>query len=263
VLEGRSALINNDRVLIESSGDVDETDAGLLIFIDETDLLRINNLFGSSKITRFGNTTGEVDGTFTQLYGILPGGGIIGANVVEFTGTSGYGDSGSAYVIDMGDEKKGFVVAVQSSNHAVSGNPVGNAIATFFNSSVWTDLNSSLSGGHFGDQTHDEPTNMVVGSDSANGKIEGSFRADIILARGGDDDLTDGDSALSLSWADDRLFGGGGKDTFVAFGGNDLLHGGDWRGYRSRCTIEGCRVNTVKSYNLALTLNVKCRLATR
>ena len=231
-LESKRNLINNDRVIIRNSSDVNENDAGIVTFLEDTDLLRIDSLFASSKITRFGTPTGEKDGVFLHLYGLPPNGGQIGPNVIEFSVTSERGDSGSAYVVDLADEKKGFVVAVQSANYSdAHGNTIDEAIATFFNYSTWTGTNQFISSGHYGDQTHDEPTNMMVGSDSANGKIEGSFRADIILARGGDDELADGDSALSLSWADDQLFGGGGKDMFFAYGGNDLLHGGDWRGY--------------------------------
>ncbi len=90
-----------------------------------------------------------------------------------------------------------------------------------------------------GDVTESEPTNLIVGrttADTGSGAAKGTYRPDIVLGRGGDDQLSDGD--MLLWWASDRLFGGDGDDTLSAGNGDDLLHGGDFRDYTGSGRID-------------------------
>src|ERR1700712_3309893 len=67
---------------------------------------------------------------------------------------------------------------------------------------------------------------MMVGSCGGE-SILGSYRADRILGRGGDDTIDDGDHQGDIVWANDTLIGGTGADIFKIGAGNDTVWGGD------------------------------------
>src|SRR5215218_6570251 len=91
-------------------------------------------------------------------------------------------------------------------------------------------LNSAIMDGLTGNVTSREPTNLIVGRESPDGAVVGSYRADIILGRGGTETLV-GDPTSSPACGNDQLFGGAGNDILIGGRGNDLLHGGDQRAY--------------------------------
>ncbi|WP_226663123.1 beta strand repeat-containing protein [Alteriqipengyuania lutimaris] len=157
------------------------------------------------------------------------------------------GDSGGAYLLDF--EGREFVVGTQSANISTLNHVPVAALATYFSYDDWRVLNSAIEGdyGQAGDSTLDEPTNLIVGSAQGDNGAKGSFRPDIILGRGGDDTLFDGDDLGDAVWANDYLFGGEGNDTFVAGAGADLVHGGDFREYggNARSSLEDDGVDSI------------------
>ncbi len=227
VIEANINMVAADRVLVRGGGDVNSQDAGLATFLNPNDLENIGSIFSytSPVITRFGGPTGDSIGTFNDVDGRELG-------IVEFSVTARQGDSGSAYLLDLPSESHGFVVAVQSSNpgNQQTGQTFGDAIATYFSHDAWLNINTALSDGQSGNVTISEPTNLIVGSAGADAGVQGSYRADIILGRGGNDAIDDNDTT-STAWGNDQIFGGDGDDVIRLGRGNNLAHGGDIRTY--------------------------------
>jgi hypothetical protein len=148
------------------------------------------------------------------------------------------GDSGGGYVIDFRQVLGGrsFVIGVQVGHEPSNAPSAAQATGIRFSTSDWQAIHAVLAQNRTGDVTTDEPTNLVFGSDSGD-VFAASFRADIILGRGGIDVLSDGDAPGAAAWANDRIYGGDGADVMSAGRGSDLLHGGDHRSYSGAARV--------------------------
>ena len=229
-IEAHAALRAKDSVLIAGAGSVTSSDAGLVVFLDDADIPNLAAILGSGAVvTRYGNTTGAVTGTILAASN----------GALRFNQYSVGGDSGGAYVLDF--DSKAYVVGTQSASSATQ------AYGTYLFKAEWDRLNTTMSAGQTLNVTSTEPTNLIVGRATADGIVEGSYRADIILGRDGDDTLKDGDVGGDPAWADDQLFGGDDNDTLIAGAGHDLLHGGDYHAYSgaSRTILDSDGVDTV------------------
>ena len=221
-----------------NSGNVNRQNAGLVVFLSPGDLVAGSaDFLLTAQFSRKGKSTGTRTGTVDSL---RTGG-------FNFSAASNYGDSGGAYLLKYGS--KDFVFGVQSAQNTATGKAIGN----YFTYGEWQSINVALKQGQVGDQTNDEPTNMVVGTSGVD-TVVGSFRADIIIGRGGNDDLADGDTASASVWANDQLFGGDGNDNLKASKGKDLLHGGDFRQHAAsgRTSLEDDGIDTVDYASLTL-----------
>ena len=216
---GGLSLSGADAVVVTGAGSVDQADAGLVTFLDPNDVPSAGASVGSN-LTRYWNYN---DGT----------GSYAGSAAVTIDGLTGYqggfriltsavqGQSGGGYTLDY--DGKHFLMGVQSAAFADGSASFG----VYFNSGFFLQTNLALAAGQHGDVTRTEPTNLIVGSDNADGGIDGSFRADIVLGRGGNDVIHDGDTPTSTVWANDTLIGGAGDDTLIAGKGDDTIWGGE------------------------------------
>lgn len=138
---------------------------------------------------------------------------------LTFDVVSTSGDSGGAYLLRYSGSE--YIIGTHNGNTGS-----GDASGTYFSASEWTDINRFFEGSQSGDVTSSEPTNLVVGTGDID-VITGSYRPDILLGRGGDDSISDGDGLGDTVWADDTLVGGDGGDLFFAGRGNDVIWGGN------------------------------------
>lgn len=230
---------------IAGNKNVDSDSAGLVLFLGGSADITSNE-FGLSnssndvKVSWEGvRTNRHHDGSLELLNGFLSY--ATQSNPNDAYG--GPGDSGAGIVVNftnnalaMGDRH--FVLGnvhsvVDIPSAAVGSQPNdrrGPIMANWIKSADFTAVMAHLENAQSKDVTLDEPTNLIVGT--VNGEdADGSYRADIILGRGGDDTIRDGDEAGDLVWANDQLFGGADDDVFYAGAGNDLIHGGDFRSY--------------------------------
>jgi Ca2+-binding RTX toxin-like protein len=238
-IAGHPVLAVADSVLLRSgSGSIGPGDDGLVVFLNPSDLTRTHsdNFLGSrTRVVRgdkSGTDSGRVDainpkGAGTASSGpnlpwAVPGGTVL-AGTLRFTNDSIGGDSGGAYLLRL--EGREFVIGTHFANLGTS-----SALGTYFSYAEWEALNAAIRDGLTGNVTSREPTNLIVGSEASDGSVVGSYRADIILGRGGGETLI-GEAAGSAAWGDDQLFGGSGNDILDGGRGNDLLHGGDHRAY--------------------------------
>jgi|GEM_PF-1519978 len=240
-----AGLIASDSIIIRQGGNVGQNDQGLVTFLSPSDMTNLANLFGTGvSIWRDAITTGTVTGTVANIDNR-------GAGTLEFTGAADEGDSGAPYFLTF--DQKNFVLGSHSSQighldpsgtHVI---PTGNAIGEYFNYDEWFAINLIFEPNQAGkgNITTDDPTNLVVGSAGNDSKI-GSYRADIILGREGQDTFEDGDQSGDTVWANDQLYGGADDDTLKAGRGDDLLHGGDYRDYTGsgRVSLEGDGIDT-------------------
>lgn len=235
-VERRTVLRKADTVFVERNGDVNSGDAGIIVFLSQNDILApdygLTTDSDDIKVRRQGANTSTSDGTLSF-------------DTRGFLENSAYArgrDSGGALVVRFtndvyGFESRDFVLGNIHSIFVAAGSGVtqrGPAKANYFTFDEFTQINSFLDSRELlgGNVTDSEPTNLIVGSADAN-TADGSFRADIILGRGGNDILSDGDNPFDINYADDQLFGGAGDDTLKVGAGNDLIHGGDFRDYGS------------------------------
>lgn len=219
-IEGAASVHVNDSVIIEESGNVDDDDQGLIVFLSNSDLQASEALFGSGTQIRM------VSDSHDRAADIIS----VQSKVFRANDVVVGGDSGGAFLFET--EGKGFVIGT------VSGHLPGSySVATHFSYDEWRSINAIIGSGLTGNVTLNEPTNMIVGTSSGDSGIEGSYRADIILGRDGGDVISDGDLLGDSVWANDRLFGGAGDDALFAGNGNDLVHGGDYRGYSGAARI--------------------------
>lgn len=265
-IEARSTLRIADTVFIERNGTVESDDAGIIVFLDRNDIVSpdygLNDDTDDIKVVRRGVRTGEVKDVaitpvgafFTEPFLIL--GDIFGENSDGDNTFAGPGDSGAAVRVQF-EKDHPYNFNTQRRQEFILGNlhsitvrngrtdirARGEGRANYFTKSEFDQINTFLENAvnnsglriQTGNVTDDEPTNLIVGSSGADGSdgaaIDGSFRADIVLGRGDDDFLNDGDSPFATVYADDQLFGGEGNDTLIVGDGNNLIHGGDFRGY--------------------------------
>jgi len=243
-IEGHPSLAASDSVVIlQGNDDIGPGDDGLVVFLDRDDLEHTDsaNFLGSAtrvvRSDKSGTNSGhitEVDPSafFTSATAItypwsLPGGTII-PGTFKYSNDSVGGDSGGAYLLKL--EDKEFVIGTHFAN---VGSSSSSALGTYFSYEEWREINRIVIDSQTGNVTDHEPTNLIVGKNTADGTDtqDGSFRPDVILARGGDDRFNDGDTPASAVYADDQIFGGAGNDILAAGRGSDLLHGGDYRAY--------------------------------
>ncbi len=220
-----------DTIFLEKSGSVDSDDAGVIVFLDTADIVSSDFGLASTSdtitVSRKGYTTDASDGALSFL---TPGGFLVHDT------DAGPGDSGGALVANfdgsiLGIGARSFIIGNIHSIQVTSGtglNARGPSRANYFDKGEFDDIMQFLSQNQQGDVTNSEPTNLIVGTDSNDSSIIGSYRSDIILGRDGDDVISDGDSNTSTAWADDRLVGGNGNDTFYAGKGNDSISGGEY-----------------------------------
>ncbi|MEO7178944.1 MAG: calcium-binding protein, partial [Allosphingosinicella sp.] len=211
-IEVSVSMRSRDSVLIRGSGSVDRDDAGLVVYLDRSDMVGTNaGLTAGTTIRRTGinstNSSGEVTG-FRDV-------GLV------YNHPAVPGDSGGALLLRF--DGKSFVLGnIHSTNQS------SESYASYFDYARFVQINGLLlADGQSGNVTRSEPTNLIVGSGSGD-TVVGSFRADIVLGGGGADDLT-GEAASSAAWGNDQLFGGSGDDSLRGGKGFDLLHGGDYR----------------------------------
>lgn len=213
LIEGKLGL-KDSIVLTGQSGTSTSSSEGLALFYNPSDLvsnnmaLALNDAGVSVKRLAMSTQSGTIDSA--------------GNGSLLFSAISAKGDSGGAYVLSSGG--KSFVIGTHAGNQGAGAS--AKAFGTYFNKAEWAQLNGIVTAGKTGDITSSEPTNIVVGTNSDDGTLVGSLRADIILGRGGADVLDGGDTA-SIAWGNDQLFGGLGDDRILAGLGNDLMHGGD------------------------------------
>lgn len=205
-------LYEIDTVVIRHAGQTTSRDAGLVVFLTDSDMIgsgTLNASMGSSSsVVREGATTGSVTGNILSA----------NAGSMTFDVKAEQGDSGGAYLLKYGGQS--FVIGTQSSTTATR------AYGTYFLPGEWDNINDLILANQSGNISIKEPTNLVVGT-TAIENIFGSLRADIILARGGADTLNGGDALFSAAWGNDQLYGGADDDKFVVGRGSNLYHGGD------------------------------------
>lgn len=249
-IESTQAMINKDQVVIKDSGKVNSSDAGLFVSLDRSALLNLGGITGSStSIQREGQNTGRVSGSILSVTGQG-----LTFSVKANTNGPGSADSGGVYLVVTGGRE--YVIGVQSANVGSS------AFGTRFDYQEWSQISRLVTAELSGNVTRSEPTNMLVAT-GGNEALVGTGRADIIIARGGDDTIEDGDSAFVSAaaiasgsvaagtvWGNDQLFGGLGNDTFNAGMGDDLLHGGDTHLADQPADIRGDGYDTVSYVGL-------------
>ncbi len=271
----RSVLRKVDTVFIVDGGKVGRNDAGVVLFLDPNDINSSDYQIGLSgddvRVRWKGLRTDPNDASLNYD----PTSGFIASTTI-----AAQGDSGGAIRLDfkngalnVGDrefilgnihsvtapfgcvDQYGSALSQGSSQQGfISGQMRGNAFLKDEFYALMGHLAVAQSGG---DVTRNDPTNLIIGSADDDINAKGSYRADIILGRGGSDFLTAGDiyvSDLSLAaktvYADDQLYGGAGDDTIAAGFGNDLIHGGDFRKYGgSRIDIANDGDDTVKFHD--------------
>jgi hypothetical protein len=213
-------LRTKDIVFVTWTGNVDENDAGLAVYLTAGDIAQ--QFFGLNTDTEF-ERWGDTTRTKAVNYNGLALSGI-GLRITDVNAVTKAGDSGGPNYVKF--EGKEFIVG-----NNVSSNQTTASDSSYISLDEFNEINQRLGLSQSGDVTRTEPTNLIVGSSGADSNVKGTFRADIILGRSGDDQLNDGDTAGDTVWANDRLYGGAGNDIFVAGNGNDLIHGGDYRAY--------------------------------
>jgi len=231
-------LRSSDMMLISRSGNVGKNDAGLAVYLDQQDLLTTDNgLTNGTVLSRDGRMSQRDQGHALSV----GNGGYI------FDKESIGGDSGGANLLNFDD--KDFVIG-----NTVSTNTVRHTtFSTLFSYNEFIELNRMLATTQTGNVTGNEPMNMVIGSSSADANATGTYRPDKILGKGGNDNISDGDT--STAWGNDELYGGEGDDNFKAGRGDDLIEGGDFRIYGSgnRVAIEDDGLDTIDYSNLSST----------
>ena len=212
-LEIESTLVSRDFATIDGTGTVDSTDPGMAVFLDPNDMRAASSSFlTGSTFSRYGQQSDDLDGSILQVDGN-------GAGTLLFSEEAVVGDSGGPYVLEYGGAE--YFVGVQSAIIENSGQSIG----VYWGYNEWLTIHQAmLAVGQSGNVTDIEPTNLVVGS-NVRDTFGGSFRADILLGRGGDDVINDGDS-VSAGYGNDTLDGGAGNDFLEAFRGDDTLIGG-------------------------------------
>jgi hypothetical protein len=231
--EIRPKIVNKDIILLNGAGSVDAKSAGLVSFLDTKDMLKFTELGVLEVKRQIFNKPGNITGIDTNQFG---------EGTFLFSKGANPGESGDAYTFKF-DSKK-FIFGVQSSSGKGSGVPT--AIGNYITNTEFTSINDLMERSQAsGNITKSEPTNLIFGSKAAD-TATGTYRPDIMLGRGGDDMLDDGDGARKKVYANDRLFGGAGDDVLKAYQGNDLLHGGDHRDYgvTPRVTLEDDGIDT-------------------
>lgn len=242
-------LTQSDMVVVSRSGSVDDSDAGMALYLSPIDIVSPDgSLVDGTRYRRWGQTTGTETVDWQSL--TLSSTGLSWSDSgAQLDG----GDSGGANYISF--EGREFIVGVNVS----VGSTVSNA--SYIRSDEFYELNGIMSAAQVGDVTFSEPTNLIIGSVADDNNANGTYRADIILGKGGNDVLWDGEDANSSVWANDQLFGGGGDDIFRAANGNDLLHGGDHRiydqGTQRTWSIEADGIDSVDYSSLTNDLRTK------
>lgn len=240
IIKARDDVKKRDMGLIEKGDDVGPNDAGVVVFLNSADMTSPD--FGLStdsdivKVGRYGSTT---HGVSDARVSYTPGSYYFVHGAGDPSAYASPGDSGSGVVVDFTsgalalDNKKFILGFIDFIVDEVSGSTVaGAARSIHFKVEDFKNTMDFLEGRQRdGDRTGDEPTNLIVGSASNDSNVLGTYRPDIILGRSGDDIIKDGDVAGDRIWANDRLFGGDGNDSFSAGNGSDLIHGGDFRKY--------------------------------
>lgn len=235
-IEGK--IIGYD-ILVVSQGSFNVTsdDEGLVVFLDSNMLTATDfSLTNGTTLTRHGERSGPDQGKISTV-GFSNSSGQ--ASDFVFDKASINGDSGGGYILktNLGGGTKGFILGTQSASDG------SDSYANFFTLFEFESVNDFLERyqSDTGDVTDKEPTNLIVGSSDGDGSdgapIEGSYRADIILGRDGDDVFNDGDEAEDTVYANDQLFGGAGDDRLIVGAGNNLIHGGDFRKYGDNARV--------------------------
>ena len=221
-IEVSVALRARDSILIEGSDNVDDDDAGLVVYLTRTDMVGADaGLTSGTTIRRDGRMTQDPSGEVTGFSSFS----------LVYNHPAAPGDSGGAFLLQF--EGQRFVLG-----NAHSTNQTSVTYGAYFDLARFIAINELLAGSQSGDVTRSEPTNLIVGS-AGSDVVAGTFRADIILGCSGADTLSGGDTAGAAAWANDQLFGGAQDDVLEHGRGADLLHGGDHRAYGgSRIAIE-------------------------
>jgi len=245
-------LTTSDIVFVTRSGSVDKDDAGLITYLTSSDITAKNfSLTASAHFRRNGTTSGTDTATSVALDSVG----------LRLNIPSAPGDSGGGNYIDF--EGKKFIVG-----NTVSTNQTSFTRSTYITNSEFFTINQMLQASQSGNVTRDEPTNMIVGS-SGGDSAQGTYRADIILGKGGGDTIL-GDPSGSGAWGNDQLFGGDANDDLTGGRGSDLLHGGDHRVYGvavagvtpTRTAIEDDGIDTAHYADPARTAGIEVRVGT-
>lgn len=229
-----SRRIDVDIVIIkDGSTDLKSSDAGMVVYLQPSDLTQSDfALLSGTVLAREGKRSGRDEGVITTVNFSSPSGQ---SADFEFNRPSVNGDSGGGYIIrtDLGGGQREFILGTQSASD-LNNFSYGN----FFTPLEFKEINKFLENksSHTENLTQLDPTNLIVGS-ASNDMADGTYRADIVLGRGGEDTLNDGDVSGDKIWADDQLFGGADDDQFRAGNGDDLIHGGDFRQYGGNARI--------------------------
>lgn len=211
-IEKKFDVYKDDIVFVRSSGKVTSTNPGMVYFENASDIT------ATSLQSYAAGATVHLDGYVSKdtLQGdvISAVGGIL-----TFNHAAQKGDSGGAFLLDFLD--KNFVIGDEYGNDGAT------AKGAYFTESDWQKINALLLASQAGDVTLTEPTNLIVGTSSADSAVHSTYRADIVLGRDGDDVLNGGDGIGATAWAGDQLYGGIGNDTLNGGLGSNLLVGGD------------------------------------
>lgn len=213
-IEGQPAMASRDSLVMARSGLLGSAGDGLVTFLNFSDLADVVAALGAgASVIREGAVTGIDTGNVTVSYA---------SGRFEFSTASQEGDSGGAYLLRFNG--RDYVIGTHAGNTQPSG---GDGIGVYLNYSNWTAINNLLETVQSaGNVTQTDPQNLIVGT-AATDIVTGSYRADLIMGRGGSDSLHDGDVVGDTIWADDILIGGDGSDIFFAGRGNDTIWGGN------------------------------------
>jgi Ca2+-binding RTX toxin-like protein len=220
-IEQQGDLPRRDTVAIQNSGTLAANGHGLVVFLNPNDLSNADAAVGvDTNVYRDGHTTHLRIGTVSSVF---TSGALQGVMRITTQVKAQAGDSGGALLLRTMTDNKYYVIGtvsakLNSNEHITQG--------TYFSYQEWKDLNDRLATGQTANVTSTDPQNLVVGSTSSD-TVQGSFRADLILGRGGDDVIDDGDAPGDTVWANDTLIGGADNDTFKVGAGNDTIWGGD------------------------------------
>ncbi len=216
-VEGSSNVYPSDSIIVRRSGSVNRSNDGLVTFLSSADMSDVGkSLPLSSNGTQYRvRMISDINDKWTAINRV--------GQAIETGDVVVAGDSGGAFLQEF--ENRYFVIGTES------GHLGGTAFGTFFDKFGWDFVNFALSEAQTGNVSGTEPVNLIVGTNSADSAVEGSFRSDIILGRDGNDVIS-GDAQLTPgAWGNDQLFGGAGDDVLDGGRGSDLIHGGDNRAY--------------------------------
>jgi hypothetical protein len=166
-------LRTKDIVFVNFGGDVGKNDAGLVTYLNLSDITTKNfGLVSQTKYKRWGQTTREkeVNDGFLSISST-------GLRITDLDAITEPGDSGGANWIEF--EGREFILG---NNVSSTENPKTHSHSSYIRPNEFYQINEKLESAQSGNASDLEPTNLVVGSANSD-TAKGTYRADIILGR--------------------------------------------------------------------------------